>query len=304
MATPNPPKPVESYLRPHQIDELKADINGMEAMLANPNAKLEDKAATSRSLSRMKQGLEKQSPPDLNGEQRDKISKRELELREQIKEGMPSKREMRQSPSGAIDKHQRWEKRNKRKMQVWKNLRLALNKGDDSTDIANFERFRPTKSTLNLDDGIVNVTDYDIPSEQFKENYDDIDWGTPNEPSGADILLAEAGLGDVVVTQRESWLEGELERLKEKMVEQEKTDLAQNVERSGDRAKLRMEARRQKVEERSQIRVAEAQAAVDMSSIELGEKPTDANESKIDLEPLQDDGSLNLSEEESDGFPV
>lgn len=66
-------------------------------------------------------------------------------------EGIPTQAEMRRNPSGAVDKHQNWQYRNKQRMAEWKNIRLRLhasgaleNVRPDATDVANFEQFRPS----------------------------------------------------------------------------------------------------------------------------------------------------------------
>ena len=68
---------------------------------------------------------------------------------------MPSGEEMRKCPAGAIAKHTDWEKRNKGNIAKWKENQLRLNPNSDDPDLANFEKFRPTQSTLNMHNEIV-----------------------------------------------------------------------------------------------------------------------------------------------------
>jgi hypothetical protein len=95
---------------------------------------------------------------------------------------MPSQEEMRKSPPGAIGKHMRWEKQNKKNLEEWKNLKLRLNHEDTDPDVANFERFRPTSSSsLNMDNAHIPGNQYFLPpqSEQYRDNFDKV---FPNAP--------------------------------------------------------------------------------------------------------------------------
>lgn len=161
-------------LRPNQRDELRAEQMELENKLKNPH--IEDKGAVGSQLKRLNIQLEKQSPIEPKGQEKDSLVKREAKLRDEMLKGMPSQEEMRKCPPGAIGKHMRWEKDNKKKLLEWKNIRLRLNADSDDPDVANFEMHRPLRNTLNMDNAQISGKEYFFPSEQYKENYDDIDF--------------------------------------------------------------------------------------------------------------------------------
>jgi hypothetical protein len=168
-----------SLLRPHQRVEMESEKESLQAKLKNPN--IEDKGAVQRQLNRMNQQIETQTPRPFLPTEIDSAVKKEAELREKILVGMPSQEEMRKSPPGAIGKHMRWEKQNKKNLEEWKNLKLRLNHEDTDPDVANFERFRPTSSSLNMDNAHIPGNQYFLPpqSEQYRDNFDKV---FPNAP--------------------------------------------------------------------------------------------------------------------------
>jgi hypothetical protein len=164
------PQTTKTYLRPNQIREMESEKATLLKQLESPY--IENKGQVRKQLGMLTHNLESQTPPDLDGEKRDKIAKEAAQLKEEILQGMPSAEEMRKNPPGAVGKHMAWEKRNKTKILRWKNCQLMLEKGSDDPDIANFERFRPTVSTLPMAGAQIPGKFHSIPSEEFKENYD------------------------------------------------------------------------------------------------------------------------------------
>jgi len=82
------------------------------------------------------------TPSNIRGVKKDKLAKRASELREQIKEGMPTRSEMndlRRYP-GAPIKNLEWEKRNAQRLQEYKQTMRRLEPNDPSS--ASVERFR------------------------------------------------------------------------------------------------------------------------------------------------------------------
>ena len=150
-----------NYLRPHQVSEMTDEKNRLERAINNPH--IQDKGEAVRALRRISKQLETQTPVPYSGDDADKAVKREAYLRDKILDGMPSQEEMRKSPAGAVGKHMAWEKRVKPMMNEWKAIRLRLNAGTSDPDVANFERFRPTSSTLNMHNTIVQGTQYYMP---------------------------------------------------------------------------------------------------------------------------------------------
>lgn len=164
-----------TLLRPHQREELETDKKTLERNLSNPY--IQDKGAVSTQLRKVNKQLEIQSPKPYPENEVDKAAKREKALLEELSSTMPSQEEMRKCPPGAIGKHRAWEKKNKPKVLEWKELRLRLNSGSNDPDIANLERYRPTRSTLNMDNALIPGKNFSFPSEAYKENYDKISWG-------------------------------------------------------------------------------------------------------------------------------
>jgi hypothetical protein len=161
-----------------EVEECKAEISSLEGMLNDRRphiqAQIEDRGAMSNAARSLANRLDAYAPPETNPAQRDAVAKRERELLEKIMEGMPSKAEMRKCPPGAIGKHREWEKRNKSRIIEWKNLRRILNLGNEDPDISNVEMFRPTASTLNMENAVIPGKDYFLPSQHpnWDQNYD------------------------------------------------------------------------------------------------------------------------------------
>ena len=172
-------KPLDqNLLRPNQIDELKRTQDDLQsAIYGRPGADGQMPGYRSAvpgdvraQLSRVNKMLSDQSPEPLTGDEQDKASKLERELRTEITQGMLSGEEMRKNPATAVDRHMKWEKYNKAKILRWKNLRLQLNAGSEERDIANLEQYRPEHSGHRI------MTDAQIPglhamSEQAKQNW-------------------------------------------------------------------------------------------------------------------------------------
>lgn len=137
-----------NLLRPTQIRDTKDEIRRLEFTLTQPD--LQDRGEAIRQLNSEKKSLENFSPKPFAGEDLDAAVKEERELREGMVEGMPTQEEMRRGPPGSLGKHIAWDKKNKNKLLRWKHLMLRLNSGTNDTEVANFEKFRPT-STHRMD---------------------------------------------------------------------------------------------------------------------------------------------------------
>jgi len=149
------------YLRPTQLAEMAREEQRLEADLTNDG--INDKADVQRSLNKLRQQREKQCPPELTAQERDRVSKLEGQLREDMLVGMPTHAEMENAPPGAVTKHQEWEDRvtgpvkmrNKLKHGLWQNLRIILDPTNDTPDLSNFEQFRPGGAQLNMDNAYI-----------------------------------------------------------------------------------------------------------------------------------------------------
>ncbi len=190
--------------RPWEADEVANNKRTLQRALESPH--IEDKSAVRDAIGRLNSMDREHGVPDFSPEERDKASKRVKELEAQIKEGMLSHEEMRRNPPGAVDQNVWWERKNKKKISLWRDLNMALHKGipaDQAQALTSVERLRPRVSRLNMDNAqIPQARTFSFPSEQYKENYDAIfkqpepDEATPLDeaepPSAQDMLLEDA----------------------------------------------------------------------------------------------------------------
>jgi hypothetical protein len=116
-------------------------------------------------LKRLEQSLERDTPREYTGADLDKAVRREKELREKIKNGMPTSEEMRRNPPGALDKHMQWEARNKADIAEWKNIRRrlmasgAVESSVSDGSVANVEMLRSSGGhQLSMDGAQIPVT--------------------------------------------------------------------------------------------------------------------------------------------------
>ena len=149
-------------LRPDQLRSAKDEIKSLEAKLHNPL--IQDKGQVQKQLVNARRLTEEQTPQaPQNGEEEGRMVARSKELLGKILEGKPSQEEMRKSPPGAVDKHMRWEARNKQRILEWKNLQLRLNAGTTEREVANLEKYRPTTSSLNMDTTFIQGKNFFMP---------------------------------------------------------------------------------------------------------------------------------------------
>lgn len=172
-------KPIDqNLLRPNQVQDLKSEQENLQRELYGgvgaegqlPGYRSQGSGEARQRLRSVDKMLRDQSPDPLTGAEADAASKLEKELRTEITHGMLSAEEMRKCPATAVDRHIRWERLYKAKINRWKNLRLQLNAGSDERDIANLEQYRPASSGHRI------MTDGVIPglhtmSELAKENW-------------------------------------------------------------------------------------------------------------------------------------
>lgn len=145
-----------SSLRPHQVKEFEEEQKRIKDQLAGKNgAQLQDASSARKSLRNIEKIMDEQAPKELKGKDKDAALKRIDVLKDNILKGMPSKEEMRKCPAGAVAKHTTWEKNNKAEINEYKELMLKTNYGTDDAEIASIEKIRPTKSTLNMHNELV-----------------------------------------------------------------------------------------------------------------------------------------------------
>ncbi len=165
---------VTNLLRPNQREELINDKKSLEHSLREPG--ITDRGAAVKKIRQVEYQLETQSPKPYAETEIDTAVRREKSLKQKMLEGMPSQEEMRKSPPGAVGKHQAWETANKTRLLEWKHIQLRLNSESSDPDIANFERFRPTVNTLNLDNAVIPGSQYFMSPQttQYQEGYERI----------------------------------------------------------------------------------------------------------------------------------
>ena len=148
-------------LRPAQAEQARNEIKTLEAKVNSPF--ITDKAEATKQLRRVRTAVENQLPvPPAGAEEEGRMVRRSKELLNDILVGMPSQEEMRKAPAGAVDKHMKWEKRNKSKILEWKNIQLRLTHGTEP-EAANLERHRPTCSSLNMDGAFIAGKQFYLP---------------------------------------------------------------------------------------------------------------------------------------------
>lgn len=170
-----------SLLRPSQVQDFEEEKKRIEDALAGKNgAQLQDASSARKQLRNIGKILHEQAPKELVGKEKDVALKRIEILKGKIQKNMPSKEEMRKCPSGAIAKHTNWEKATKSDVNEYKELMLKTNYGTDDAEIASIEKLRPTKSTLNIHNELVE-------GQQF-HNIENVTGGTVTF-SDADLAL-------------------------------------------------------------------------------------------------------------------
>lgn len=160
-------------LRPRQTEDLKERIGRLREVLSAPPHianRVEDRGQVTKNLRAAEHDLQEQVPTAYGEDELDAATKRSAELKDKMLEGMPTQAEMRCNPPGAVDKHRRWEGRNKTSLCEWKNIQLRLHQGGysdlpDATDLANFEKFRPAGGAQELDmhNAQIAGTQYHLP---------------------------------------------------------------------------------------------------------------------------------------------
>lgn len=207
-------KPPRRIFRPWESDEIKNNKRTLRKALESPH--VEDKSAVRAAISRLDDMEHEHGVPDFTPDQRDKAAKKVKELEGKIREGMLSHEEMRRNPPGAVDQNVWWERRNKEHVRTWRNLNAVLHPGipgDQAQSLFSVERLRPRTSQLNMDGAqIPQARAFSFPSEQYKENYDQIfkakpaeDLGPleePEEPTRTEALMEDAGLEERPDTAR------------------------------------------------------------------------------------------------------
>ena len=170
------------YLRPHQVDEIANEKKVIEHTLTN-QCDIQDRSNLQAALRRADQQIADHAPPDLTGEDRDRMTRECHEIEERLQPLMPSDEQMRRNTPGTVGQHNRFDKAAKEKTKQfpegylarWKDNQLALHKGDNDPDVANFERKRPMHNTGSMLGAQIEGQRYHgtNPSQAYLAGYDE-----------------------------------------------------------------------------------------------------------------------------------
>lgn len=181
-------------LRPRQAEKMLEEQRRLEGMLQAPPhiAGQIDRGEVQRQYKRVARAVQEQTPKPYLPSEKDAAQARAKQLEGEISDGMLSHAEMRRNPPGAVDRHRKWERRNKKKIAELKSIKLRNHvTGDDpdrledEMDVANIEYLRPTESRMNLDVAQITPADYHLPAGPI---------ASTNHMSDADREAGEAEL--------------------------------------------------------------------------------------------------------------
>lgn len=142
-------KPATRYLRFNERRRRETEINRLKEMTDPRNMHVTGMGEVSRGqalkhLQSLEDDIAENSPPtDLKGETKDALLKESRRLEEKIVDGMLTQQDMRRNRPGAVDRHIKWEKKNKADILKWKNIQMLMDPQNEEMDIANIERLRP-----------------------------------------------------------------------------------------------------------------------------------------------------------------
>ncbi len=123
-------------LRLHQVQELREEEARIEGIFRAPSYQTGgvDKAEAARRLRRIQKQLSEETPRPYARDDLDAARRRRDALQAEFTQGMPTQAEMRRNPVGAVDKHMAWEKRNKPKINEWRNIQYRLHASTTGAD--------------------------------------------------------------------------------------------------------------------------------------------------------------------------
>ena len=181
MAAAEQTIPQKPLLRPREVQEIEHEIRMGEAQLADNSVegRISDKKTVKKRVARLKKALEESACHPVPEKHRDEMAKNIAVLEESIREGMPSRDEMMRNPPGAVGKNIKWQRSKKHLVFAWKRAMAQLHYGTDDPDTCNVERLRPEWGAAELPmqgSQIGRKAIYSMPSAQFTQNFDQIDW--------------------------------------------------------------------------------------------------------------------------------
>jgi len=130
-----------NLLRHRQRSEMQEERDNLEKQSKNPH--LQHPGEVVKEMRRLDKQLLTQSPKTLTPIEKDTLSRVQKELTDSIRSGMVSHEDMRRNPPGAVHRHMQWEKANKKKIHLWKNIKIQLDPENADPDLSNLEMIRP-----------------------------------------------------------------------------------------------------------------------------------------------------------------
>ena len=139
----------KQVLAPSELETLKSDKKETEAMLkaaegygdGGPGSQM-DKGRVKAEIAKLDKAIHDGSPRKMRGGDKDKMADKAKGLAESIKDGMPTRDEMRnlRDNPDAPFKNLEWQKRNSQNIQDYKQIMRSLEPGDPGA--SNIERLR------------------------------------------------------------------------------------------------------------------------------------------------------------------
>lgn len=175
-------------LRPHQVENLEEEKRRL-SMMIDPRTpdfianQIQDKPQIRRQLQSVVKMLDDQGPKPIPTEERDVLTRREAELRNELQATMLTQAEIRKNPPGAATRLINWEKKYKNHVMEWKNIRLRMAASgmlDSGRDTANLEAFRPAGGSreMNMDNAQIPGTEYFMDENPRSVVLDDLELNT------------------------------------------------------------------------------------------------------------------------------
>lgn len=135
-----------NVLQWNRRERLEDEKKMHEEQLKNPF--VQDKGPALRSIQNIDRLLRDQAPePTVPGSVRDALKAERDRLREKIRQGMPTKEQMRRCGPNDVYEHMNWERVNKPDILRYKNVCRQLEPDNPNNDLANIEAFRPEMGT-------------------------------------------------------------------------------------------------------------------------------------------------------------
>lgn len=187
-------KKQKRILSPFEQQQLKSDKSFLRGSMDSPHTSMKEDVR--KAMDRTVRHEQAAAPPELNTAQQDYAKREIARLETEISDGLLSSEEMRRGPHGAVAQNLRWHRKNAAKVERWRNLQKTLYAGMDKHDLSvrlDVDRLRPRVSRMSMEGAAIpQKAMHSFPSEQFKANYGEIDFGEPEpDRSASEDLLAD-----------------------------------------------------------------------------------------------------------------